>query len=519
MNITSLKNHKCLITAVFVLLVFHIWLASRIPYTHDDWEWGINQGMVHLLTADKDSRFCGNLIEVIITRNEFIKTVFMGIVFTLVPLSVTILSGYIFDIKKFSNTDLVRTSIFGFANAMLLSIPADVWSQTNSWIAGFSNFVVSGAELMFFLYILARSLSPKTEKKTWVISSILCFIYGVVIQLFLENLTIFYLIFAVVFLIVRWKKADKKKLIPLCAGLLAGTVLMFSSSIYPSLINTGTAVNEYRQLMYDPNQPFYVFIIDSIKRFFGVMLPQIIVHHGILTGSVSVIMAVATAKNAKNRLAALCLPLINSMLCIYYAATYIAALMTGRSVIEDSPLTTAIDSAFVLLIFIEIILVFKNHKKLLSWLLVLWLSPFMVIAPMLAVNTVGPRSYYTAYVCLIAFGATVLAFLLAGAKKKTAYMISAFIAAVLLGLCVRWIVIYKAIGDESRVRKLQIETAIANGDNYIYFEKFPYDDYLWFPDPTGPTRIGWYKDFYGIPEDIDIVFEIWKEQGEMPESI
>jgi hypothetical protein len=98
-------------------------------------------------------------------------------------------------------------------------------------------------------------------------------------------------------------------------------------------------------------------------------------------------------------------------------------------------------------------------------------------------------------------------------------MISAFIAAVLLGLCVRWIVIYKAIGDESRVRKLQIETAIANGDNYIYFEKFPYDDYLWFPDPTGPTRIGWYKDFYGIPEDIDIVFEIWKEQGEMPESI
>ena len=230
-------------------------------------------------------------------------------------------------------------------------------------------------------------------------------------------------------------------------------------------------------------------------------------------------MAVATAKNAKNRLAALCLPLINSMLCIYYAATYIAALMTGRSVIEDSPLTTAIDSAFVLLIFIEIILVFKNHKKLLSWLLVLWLSPFMVIAPMLAVNTVGPRSYYTAYVCLIAFGATVLAFLLAGAKKKTAYMISAFIAAVLLGLCVRWIVIYKAIGDESRVRKLQIETAIANDDTYIYFEKFPYDDYLWFPDPTGPTRIGWYKDFYGIPEDIDIVFEIWKEQGEMPESI
>lgn len=518
MSTKYLKEHKYLITAVFVLLVFYIWMASRIPYTHDDWEWGINDGLVHLLTADKDSRFCGNLIEVIITRNEIIKTLFMGLTFTMVPLSIAIFAGRLTDIKKFSDPDKVMTSIFGFANIMILLIPSDVWSQTNGWIAGFSNFVVSGIELVFFLYILSWSISSKLKKKTWIISSILCFLYGVAIQLFLENLTVFYLLFAVVFLIIKWKKADKKIVISLCAGLILGTILMFSSNIYSSLLNTGYAVGEYRQLMYDPNQPFYVFVAESVKRFFGVLLPQIILHHGVLVGSISVIMAIAAYKKVKNRLAGLCLALVNGAFCLYYIATYFAGFITGRLEIENSLLTTLIDCIFVVLIIVEIILAFKEQKKLMNWLLVLWVSPFLVIAPMIVINTVGPRSFYTAYICLILFGASVLGLLLTGTKKKI-NVVPVLIAVLTLVLCARWIIIYKAIGDETAKRKTQIETAVANGDKVIYFGRFPYEEYLWFPDPTGPTRIRWYKDFYGIPEDTTVVFEIWEELGEMPESV
>ena len=153
-----------------------------------------------------------------------------------------------------------------------------------------------------------------------------------------------------------------------------------------------------------------------------------------------------------------------------------------------------------------------------SWLLVLWVSPFLVIAPMIVINTVGPRSFYTAYICLILFGASVLGLLLTGTKKKI-NVVPVLIAALTLVLCARWIIIYKAIGDETAKRKTQIETAVANGDKVIYFGRFPYEEYLWFPDPTGPTRIRWYKDFYGIPEDTTVVFEIWEELGEMPESV
>ena len=516
MNIKSLKNYKCFITAVLILLVFYIGIASQIPYMHDDWDWGTAPGLVHLFTADINSRYSGNLIEVIITRNEFIKTLFMGLVLTAISLFVTLFVSRIIDIKKSSNPDVIRSILFIFSNLIILLIPADVWSQTNGWVAGFSNYVVSGATLAFFFYILAKGYTSGTSDKTWIIKSILCFVFGVAIQLFLENLTVFYLLFAAGFLIVRWKKADRKTLIPLCAGLIAGTLLMFSSNIYSSLIKTGYAVDEYRQLMYDPNEPFYVFLFESTERFFTEMLPHIILHHGILVGSISIFMAIAVSKNVKNRLAALCLPIFNGMLSIYYVATYTAGKITGRSIIEDSPFISAIDCVFVLLVFIEIILVFKNQKKLLGWLIVLWLSPFLIIAPLLAVNTAGSRSFYSAYICLIAFGATVLAFLLSGVKKNSANVILVITAVISLAVCINWIVIYAAIGNETRTRKTQIESAIANGDNYIYFEEYPYKEYLWNPDPQESERVEWYKEFYKIPEDINIDFESWAEQGGMP---
>ena len=133
------------------------------------------------------------------------------------------------------------------------------------------------------------------------------------------------------------------------------------------------------------------------------------------------------------------------------------------------------------------------------------------------VNTVGPRSFFTVYICLVLFGATVLGVLLSGAGKKVAGIILSLTAALTLVICVRWIVIYKAISVETRTRKLQIETAVANGDKYIHFDRFPYDEYLWFPDPKDPERIVWFKDFYGIPEDTVIVFKKWEDQGGLPD--
>ena len=80
-----------------------------------------------------------------------------------------------------------------------------------------------------------------------------------------------------------------------------------------------------------------------------------------------------------------------------------------------------------------------------------------------------------------------------------------------MGSLVRWVCVYKPIGDASRARARQIEEAVANGDTKIRFIEYPNSEYLWIPDPDGsePERIVWFQAFYNIPADIEIDFDSW----------
>ena len=78
---------KAALPALFLLsLGFTLWLAVQIPYTHDDWDWGLPIGVRHLLTADINSRYLGNLIVVVLTRSPLLKTLAMGLGLSLIPL-------------------------------------------------------------------------------------------------------------------------------------------------------------------------------------------------------------------------------------------------------------------------------------------------------------------------------------------------------------------------------------------------------------------------------------------------
>ena len=66
-------KNKFFIISSFLMFFVYLWVAAQIPYTHDDWDWGLQLGMQHLLSADINSRYTGNLIEVMITRNTALK--------------------------------------------------------------------------------------------------------------------------------------------------------------------------------------------------------------------------------------------------------------------------------------------------------------------------------------------------------------------------------------------------------------------------------------------------------------
>ena len=500
-------KNKFFIISSFLMFFVYLWVAAQIPYTHDDWDWGLQLGMQHLLSADINSRYTGNLIEVMITRNTALKNITLGLVFTWIPAAIAIFAGKISLSGEERSADLIRTILFLFSNFMIMALPIDVWRQTNGWIAGFSNFVVSGLALLLYFNIMIR-LDRKAEgSKKALANGIGLAVFGMVIQLFLENLTIFFMLFTLFYLFFYRKRKDIIwQIMPLLLGNLAGLLIMFSSSIYSSLWNTGYAVGTYRRLMYDPAKPLYTFILESGKRYLGEFVPKIVSHDGILTGSIAAMMALMIIKKREKSVRTIVLSVINMLYFLYYVYSY----FRGNPLLNiHHMIGIGLDCFFVVLMIVETFILFNQDKQLLFWLVVLWLAPFLMLAPMIMINTAGPRTYYTTYICFILIGGIILSALVSRRPRSMVAALSVLCLIAVAGISFRWIKIYEPIGNHIRERERMIETAILNGDKRIVFSQYPNSEYLWLPDPlkSQPWRIPCFKEFYHIPEDVDIWFE------------
>ena len=64
---------------VYILIAaFYFWLVAQIPYTHDDWDWGLDIGLQQLFTANLNARYAGNFFEVVMTRSELLRILIVG---------------------------------------------------------------------------------------------------------------------------------------------------------------------------------------------------------------------------------------------------------------------------------------------------------------------------------------------------------------------------------------------------------------------------------------------------------
>ena len=181
----SIRNNRIIWILFACSLAFYIWMAAQIPYCHDDWDWGLPIGIQQLLTANLNSRYAGNFIEVALTRSLFLKDLTMGLVLALLPYSTAALVTRVFYGTEWK-TRLLLPMLMG--NILMLTVPLNIWQQTFGWVAGFSNFVVSALLLVFWQLLLIRF---RDAEKTTLLRSVLLFLFGVVMQLFLENVTVY----------------------------------------------------------------------------------------------------------------------------------------------------------------------------------------------------------------------------------------------------------------------------------------------------------------------------------------
>lgn len=458
---------------------FYIYIAAQIPYTHDDWDWGLANGWEQLITANINSRYSGNLLEVMMTRSEIFKTIFMGVVFCALPIAIAFFTAK----DKMQSVTVILAS-----NILLLLLPEAIWQQTYGWVAGFANFVTSALWVSIF-FCLSRSLfQEEALLPQGALKGVLVGIFCVSMQLFAENITVFMVGVSLVFwlgAIIKWRKISGYYTMMLL-GAIIGMGIMFSSSMYDTLLATGQAVDGYRELTFDTNSTLAEIISGFSGRFFSDFLP------GIYGGDnwfycviIGVLMIIVLAKGQKLKLK---YPMIGLVI------------LSTIALATSAKMPAVVSIGYFLAILVGTMLAFWSSKLTMLKLCGIWLAAPLVMVPLVVINTVGERSFLMPIVFLIMFIAALLS------EIKINWRMDKALSICLLVLMIYWGVIYTDIGRIKRERAEIIDEAIKTEATEVILPNFPHEEYLWWPDPKSEYRRKYFRLFYGLNENVEIKF-------------
>lgn len=477
-----LEENRQIVALGILLAAFYIYIAAQIPYTHDDWDWGLANGWEQLITANINSRYSGNLLEVLMTRSELFKSLFMGLVFTALPIAIAM-----FTVKDKTQ----GVSIILASNILLLLLPQAVWQQTYGWVAGFANFVTSALWVSLF-FALSRGLFQKNAiMPVGTLKCIMVGIFCVSMQLFAENITVFMVGVSIAFwggALIKWRKISGYYTMMLL-GSITGAGIMFSSSMYETLLSTGQAVDGYRELTFDTHSSLIEIIQGFSARFFGEFMP------GIYGGDnwfyciiIGVLLIVVLAKGQARK--------IKYPMSGLVILSTIAVATMALAPEANAKMAAVASIGYFFSILVGTLLAFDSNKLNMLKMCGIWLAAPLVMVPLVVINTVGERSFLLPIVFLIMFAVALL--------SEINWRMDKILSVCLLGLLLYWGVIYTDIGSVKRERAMIINEAIRTEATEVVLPGFPHEEYLWWPDPKSDYRRKYFRLFYGLNENVEI---------------
>ena len=505
------KNRIYLLCLALALL-FYLFIAFQIPYTHDDWGWGSAVGIHHLVSADINSRYVGNLLEVLLTRSPLLKSLVMGLSLTAIPVLAVECALRLAGRSKEDGASALRPLLFMAANVLLLLMRDTVWAQTCGWVAGFSNFVFSALLFLIYLPLLADLTVHPTPERGGIRLCLFCFLFSVLLQLFIENLSVAICFFTLCACVQRMVSKQRVGLpLMLLLGSLLGAALMFSSGIYRTLWETGSAVGSYRQLTISRETGFFGNVPGMLHRFCGEIVPQMLSWNGQFAAAAAVLLFLHALCFLHSRGKSFPILLFALGDCLY-SAYYLYAYYLTRHLEADvthlpqSRLFSILDCLFLLFVLLELAVLFRSQALIRRRLVMLWLVPLFILAPMLLINTVGPRSFYTSNVCYLLFCLSLSAALPLLDAVPPRRATAALCAVCMLGLMLFWTWIYASIGRVSRLRDAALAKAAA-GTEIVSLPAYPHKHLLWCPNPVNEDFLADFRAFYRIPDETELVFE------------
>lgn len=516
-----MKRHRMrfsfeLFVYTFFLLLF-FWMAEQVPYTHDDWHWGIEQGIQQLVTASVNSRYAGNFFVVVMTRSKILKTFIMGICQFLIPFLLADLAvGH-----NRENYKSRRFQCFLMSNTFLFLLDSKIWAQTFGWVAGFANYVISAVFLLIcykeWLYIV--DIPNYISKESWP-KSIFWGIICVISQLFIENLSIVIVFDAFLCCINYYWKTGKisKKYIFMFIGALTGLLLMFSSPIYGELHTLGTAVDGHRNMAIKSDLDIWGNLTRIFKQ--CASLAWMGIDENVALNIVILLsllgLTICNAKNIKKS-RTVAVVIVNLGLCVYYVFSYLEN--TTLYDIEDSKYVIAfiVSAFFYITVILEVFgCTAKNHEKRRK-LIMAWGSALFVILPLAAIKGSGPRMMFIYYVFAVLFAIILVEWLMECVSPKISKAISVMLICILIGSTLLYVEAYAGNGQCAKEREAIITEAIENNSVSIMLPRYPHTRFLWGPYPGGEPTQKAFRAFYGINEMVEIsldsypkVPEYWK---------
>lgn len=479
-------------------------MAAQIPYTHDDWDWGSAVGVEQLLHATVNSRYAGNFFEVVMTRSEFLKVAIMGGSYFLIPfllMRIAVKDRGVVEPEK-------QLLLFLLCNCLLLTMNLVMWREVYGWTAGFANFGISALFLLLWLKELLKAFDSEPEARDPLGKVILYLAASFCGQLFIENLAIYCVLLACVLCGIYYYRFRRvpHRVLAMGIGAAGGLAVMFSSSIYQSLFTTGTAIDGYRVIPMIGFDSFSYALSAlrgqvlnlSVRLYFNNILLSMLV-------LVALLLIACNKKEKANVRSCIVTVVVNCVLLVAFAVWYVYDEQNAVHSILASYTQFALSVIYCCVIAVEVLFWFEKKRR--GELLVLWLSPLALVAPLLATGEYGQRLFFTTNIAVLLFLVLVVSELLEVATTltlKRAGVLVAFAAMLLFGFYGQ---MYSDIGACKTTREKLINEAVAMGRKVVEQPSFPHDEYLHGENPDAEWRVPYYKEFYGIPADVELVFE------------
>ena len=380
-----------IILRYFVYLLaflFYAWLSCHIPFSADDWRWGTEIGMEEFLNASINSRYAGNLFVIIMMRSRFLCMVIMATVSCMIPVLITKLA-----IKRKSGNNHIL--FFVIANILYFCAGSRIWSETNGWIAGYANFVVSSLFMLINLTVWTQILEPDyLHKKDSVLSCILMFLVTLTGQLFIENLSIVNVIMAVAFLYAYYRKTKhiSLKYVSMTVGAILGLIIMFSSSIYSKLFRTGEVLDGYRQILFLSKGSIGELIFS-----FAYQCARLVVRIGeenaILTMSILIVLALRLNVKSHSK-GTIILTVSNIVFCAYYLIVGVCGVMYDDNNLLLAMVAALINLLYMLLVLFELYILYRSKESDAGKAIFYWLFSLFTIVPLVFTSENGARLLY-----------------------------------------------------------------------------------------------------------------------------